>query len=52
MLRDRRRQRRLAMINVTYRAYIYVRLRALKLLLRHITVLPWFLDMVCFVVSK
>jgi hypothetical protein len=35
MLRYRRRQRRLAMIYVTYRAYIDMRLRPLKLFLRH-----------------
>jgi hypothetical protein len=34
-LRDRRRQRRFAMINVTNRPYVYVRLAAIKFFLRH-----------------
>jgi hypothetical protein len=34
-LRDRRRQRRLAMINVTNRPYVAVRLIPLKLFFRH-----------------
>jgi hypothetical protein len=42
MLGDRRRQRRLAVIDVTDRAHIHMRLRSLKLLLRHLFVLPWF----------
>jgi hypothetical protein len=41
---DRRRQRRLAMIDVAYRAYVYMRLGSLKLLLRHLLILPWFLN--------
>jgi hypothetical protein len=40
MLGDRRRQRRLAMINVTNGAYIYMRLGSLKLLFRHLLILP------------
>src|SRR4030067_603450 len=35
MLGDRRRQRRLAMINMSYRPYVYMRLLPLKSLLRH-----------------
>src|SRR5437867_2740874 len=35
-LRDRRRQRRLAMVNVTNRPDVHVRLRALEFLLRHV----------------
>jgi hypothetical protein len=34
-LRQRRRQRRLAVINVTYRAYVYVWFCSFKLLFRH-----------------
>jgi hypothetical protein len=34
-LRDRRRQRRLAVIDVANRPYVYVRLRPIKLFLRH-----------------
>ncbi|CAM3379807.1 hypothetical protein RHBI111906_11615 [Rhodothermus bifroesti] len=34
-MRDRRRQRRLPMIHMTYRTYVHVRLRPLKYLLRH-----------------
>jgi hypothetical protein len=34
-LRDRRRQRRLAMVNVTNRPNIHVRLAAVKFLFRH-----------------
>jgi hypothetical protein len=34
-LRDRRRQRRLAMIDVTDRPNVYVRLAAIKFFLRH-----------------
>ena len=34
-LRQRRRQRRLAVINVTNRAYVYVRFCSFKLLFRH-----------------
>ena len=33
--RDRRRQRGLAVVNVTNRAYVYVRLRPLEFLFRH-----------------
>jgi cell division protein FtsB len=33
--RERRRQRRLAMVNVTNRAHVYVRLIALKFLFGH-----------------
>jgi hypothetical protein len=40
MLGDRRRQRRLAVIDVTDRAHIHVRLGSLKLLFRHLFVLP------------
>src|SRR6185312_15844031 len=38
-LRDRRRQRRLAVINMPYRPHIHVRLRPVKLLLRHLLLL-------------
>ena len=40
MLGDRRRQRRLTMINMTNRTYIHMRLGPLKLLLRHLNFLP------------
>jgi len=40
MLRDRRRQRRLPMIDVTNRSNIHMRLLPLKLFLRHLTILP------------
>jgi len=40
MLRYRRRQRRLAMINMTDRPYIHMRLGPLKFLLRHRSFLP------------
>ena len=33
--RDRRRQRRLPMVDVPHRPHVHVRLRPLKLLLRH-----------------
>ncbi len=36
LLRDRRRQRRLAVINVTNRANVYMRLRTIKLLFCHV----------------
>src|SRR6185312_65039 len=36
-LRDRRRQRRLAVVNVPNRPHVHVRLRPVKLLLRHIS---------------
>jgi hypothetical protein len=39
MLGDRRRQGRLAMINVSDGAHIYMRLGSLKLLLRHLLIL-------------
>src|SRR3546814_346313 len=39
-LRDRRRQRRLPMVHVTNRSYVRVRLRPLKLRLRHVLWLP------------
>jgi hypothetical protein len=38
-LRDRGRQGRLAMVNVTDRPYVYVRLRPLKFFLRHLPAL-------------
>ncbi len=41
MLGDRRRQSRFAMINVSDRAHIYMRLGSLKLLLRHLLILPF-----------
>jgi hypothetical protein len=41
MLGDRRCQRRLAMINVADRAHVYMRLGSLKLLLRHLLILPF-----------
>ena len=34
-LRDRRRQRRLPMIHVTYRPHVYMRLRSLEFFLGH-----------------
>ena len=40
MLRDRRRQRRLPMIDMPYRTHIHMRLGPLKLLLRHRSFLP------------
>src|SRR5208282_5304835 len=39
-LRDRRRQRRLAMVNVTNRPYVAVRLRPFKFLLCHLLLAP------------
>jgi hypothetical protein len=35
VLRDRRRQSRLAVVNVPHRPHVHVRLRPLKFLLRH-----------------
>src|SRR5207344_3378626 len=46
-LRDRRRQRRLAVVNVTNRAYVAVRLITLKFFLRHF---PQPLALFCFVI--
>jgi hypothetical protein len=39
-LRDRRRQRRFSMVDVTNRSYIDVRLTAFKLFLRHRLLAP------------
>ena len=40
-LRDRRRQRRLAVIDVTDRSHVHVRLRTIKLFLRHKNPIPF-----------
>jgi hypothetical protein len=52
MLRYRRRQGRLAMINMTYRTHIYMRLGSLKLLLRHRNFTPLVSGLSCTDASR